>query len=164
MNAIILATQRRSVMALLSAGLVWAAFGCAPPEKAARGFRLPTGEVEDGRQVFTDMKCFSCHTVRNDDFPAPVADPPVPVAIGGLENTVITDGYLVTAVANPSHRIGRGLIDEILTKGDETRMLEVMSGQQSRMPDYTDLMTVRQLSDLVAYLHTRYEVVQPMAP
>ena len=139
-------------------------FACAPPEKSAAGFRLPDGDIASGRAVFQDMKCYACHRVRNTDFPPPVADPPVPVVLGGLESSQISDGYLVTAIINPNHRIGRTLIDQLLAQGDESRMLEVMSGTESRMPDYSELMTVRQLADLVAFLHTRYEIAHTMPP
>jgi hypothetical protein len=37
----------------------------------------------------------------------------------------------------------------------------VRSGTLSRMPDYTQTMTVRELADLVAYLQTKYELIDP---
>ena len=151
---------------LLLAALVCAllVITCAPPEKSPVGFRLPDGDVEAGRIVFDEMKCHACHMVRNEDFPPPIADPPVPVVLGGLESSQISDGYLVTAVINPNHRIGRNLIDQLLAQGDESRMLEIMSGTESRMPDYSEVMTVRELADLVAFLHTRYEIAHTMPP
>jgi hypothetical protein len=37
----------------------------------------------------------------------------------------------------------------------------VRSGTLSGMPDYTQTMTVRELADLVAYLQTKYELIDP---
>jgi hypothetical protein len=58
----------------------------------------------------------------------------------------MTDGYLVSAIINPSHAIARGLAE-----GD------VSVGNTSRMPDYARGMTVRQLVDIVAFLQSKYE-------
>jgi len=108
--------------------------------------------VEAGKAAFVELKCNACHRVEGMDFPEPVADPPVPVTLGGATPYVKSDGELVTSIINPSHRIARGFPKEAL-----------MSGDESRMADYSDVMTVRQLIDLVAFLHTRYEVV-PATP
>lgn len=83
--------------------------GCAPPEKSAAGFRLPDGDPEQGREVFVEMKCNARHTVKGLDLPAPVAEPLVPVPLGGVVDYRPTDGRFVTAIINPSHEIAPGL-------------------------------------------------------
>jgi hypothetical protein len=85
------------------------------------------------------------------DFPAPTAEPAVPVHLGGVVPAVRTDGELVTAIINPSHR---------LTGTRDRRMVE--SGGLSRMGDFTEAMTVRQLVDLVAFLQSEYDVQPPV--
>lgn len=139
--------MRTSSIAVLLAA---AAVACAPPEKSASGFRLPDGDVERGKEAFLELKCNACHQVRGVDLPAPVADPPVPVALGGIVDYRPTDGRFVTSIINPSHKIARGFPEELVKSGDE-----------SRMADYSDVMTVRQLVDLVAFLHTLYEYSPP---
>jgi len=54
----------------------------------------------------------------------------------------------VTSIINPSHKIHRGYSKEL-----------VESAGQSRMADYSEVMTIEQLVDLVAFLHSRYEVI-----
>jgi L-cysteine S-thiosulfotransferase len=141
----------RHEMAWIAAlGLAAAALGCGPARKSAAGFRLPDGDVEAGRVAFTQLGCASCHTVAGVDLPAPVADPPVPVVLGGLVTRERTDGELVTAIVDPSHKIAAGYAKQA-----------VMAGERSRMGDFSEAMTVRQLADLVSFLHSRYTVVRP---
>jgi hypothetical protein len=75
----------------------------------------------------------------------------VPIALGGTVDYQPTDGRFVTSVINPSHKLARGYPKQ-----------SIESGGISRMADYSDVMTVRQLVDLVAFLHSRYEFVPPM--
>lgn len=46
--------------------------------------------------------CHSCHKVSGMDLPAPTVQPPVVVALGGEIDSEMSDGYLVTAIINPS--------------------------------------------------------------
>jgi len=131
------------VLALGSIGIVM----CGPPEKSSSGFRLPDGDAARGQAAFVDLKCNACHRVQGLDLPAPIADPPVPVPLGGSVDYQPTDGKFVTSIINPSHKVGR-YPEELVKSGDE-----------SRMADYSDVMTVRQLVDLVAFLHSRYTYV-----
>jgi mono/diheme cytochrome c family protein len=126
---------------------------CNASRKSSAGFRLPDGDPERGRAVFAEMRCHTCHRIAGADFPAPTADPPVPVVLGGEVSYAKTDGDLVTSIINPSHKVVPGL-----------RREQVMRGDASRMPSYGDLMTVRQMIDLVAFLQSRYRVVRPGAP
>jgi hypothetical protein len=80
-----------------------------------------------------------------------VAEPAVPVSLGGQVPVAITDGYLVTSVIHPSHRLSA-----------RVEPAAVRSGRLSRMGDFNEAMSVRDLIDLVAYLQSRYSVVQPV--
>jgi sulfur-oxidizing protein SoxX len=95
------------------------------------------------------MRCNACHRVAGENQVAPVAEPAVPVVLGGRITRVMTDGALADSIVNPSHRIA-------YKSGTGVR-----AGTLSRMPDYTDAMTVRELADLIAYLQTKYELVDP---
>jgi sulfur-oxidizing protein SoxX len=77
----------------------------------------------------------------------------VPVELGGRVVRAKTDGELVTAIVDPSHRLAPGYKRE-----------DVQSGKLSRMGDYSEAMTVRELVDVVAFLQSRYEVVSPSVP
>jgi hypothetical protein len=65
---------------------------------------------------------------------------------------VVADGELVTSIINPSHRISA-----------RYERAAVKSGSLSRMGDFSEGMSVRDLADLVAYLQSRYIVVAPPA-
>jgi hypothetical protein len=125
---------------------------CVASSTSPAGFRLPPGDAARGRAAFAELRCHSCHRVPGMDFPAPTAEPAVPVHLGGVVPAVKTDGELVAAIIHPSHR---------LTGTRDRRMVE--SGGLSRMGDFTDAMTVRQLVDVVAFLQSRYEVQPPVA-
>jgi len=114
------------------------------------GFRLPeSGDVDRGRTAFVELQCHTCHRVVGDDqLPAPTADPAIPVALGGTLHEVRTDGYLVTSIIHPSHRLAGYPKDRVSVEG-------------ARMPDASYSMTVRQLIDITAYLQSRYKVVPP---
>jgi mono/diheme cytochrome c family protein len=76
---------------------------CAAPERSSTGFRLPEGEVAAGKAAFLELQCNACHQVKGMDLPGPVADPPVPVVLGGTVDYQPTDGRFVTSIVNPSH-------------------------------------------------------------
>lgn len=135
---------------LLIAVSVSGALGCAGSgERPGRGLALPAGDVENGKEAFVELRCHACHEVEGLDAPAPVATPQVDVELGGLAMREPTDGELLTAIVNPSHTIIPGREEE-----------RVMSGTGSRMADYREVMTVQQLIDLVAYLHSVYSTAR----
>jgi hypothetical protein len=83
--------------------------------------------------------------------PRPVAERPV--GLGGLVAMPPTDGELVTAIVEPSRRRAHGYPPEV-----------VSAGGLSPMGDFSDALTVRDLVDLVAFLHRRYEVQPAQMP
>jgi mono/diheme cytochrome c family protein len=127
-----------------------AALGGCAGRKSAAGFHLPDGDPARGQAVFVDMRCHTCHRVHGLDLPAPVAEPSVEVVLGGEVYAERTDGELVAAIVDPSHRLAPGY-----------RAATVKSGSLSRMPDYGDALSVRDMIDLVAFLHTRYKLLPP---
>ena len=120
------------------------AVGCGGRHSAA-GFRLPeNGSVDRGKQAFLDLECHSCHTVDRVELPDATPQLTLAVPLGGAVPEYRTDGYLVTSIIHPSHRIMKPRRDEYSVGGE------------SRMEDRTQTMTVRQLVDLVAFLQSRY--------
>jgi hypothetical protein len=125
---------------------------CDSGPRSPAGFRLPQGDVKQGKAVFLEMECYRCHWVAGvGDLPSPTVDPPVSVVLGGRVFEVRTDGYLVTSIINPSHRLTRKFRGPALT---------TESGE-SRMLDYNEVMTVHQLTDLVAFLQSTYQHMPP---
>lgn len=123
---------------------------CDAGRKGSAGFRLPDGDPERGRAVFVANRCHGCHVVAGEDLPAPVAEPAVPVTLGGRVPAAVTDGELVTSIINPSHRLAGWV-----------KPASVRSGTLSRMGDFNESLSVRDLVDLVAFLQSRYQVVPP---
>ncbi len=123
---------------------------CESERRSPAGFRLPEGDLERGRTAILALKCHACHEFVGGGFPEPVVDPPVPVRLGGQTPFVKTDGQLVTSIINPSHNLTYGHLEGLTQTGGE-----------SRMADYTEIMTVEQLVDIVAFLQSAYEVVPP---
>jgi L-cysteine S-thiosulfotransferase len=136
----------------LVASLALLASGCDSGPHSSSGFRLPPGgNAQQGKIAFVDFGCQKCHEVLGSDLPKPVVQPPVPVALGGVVDRQVTDGYLVSSIIYPSYQLAPYPKGEITVNG------------QSRMPHYTDKMTVQQLTDVVAFLQSEYVVQQPTA-
>lgn len=102
-------------------------------------FLVPPGEPAKGREAFVALECFACHEVQGEDFPkaSKRAQEPGP-ALTGMGSHHPAE-YFAESIVNPNRVIVQGAG---YTGSDGL----------SKMPDYGDVMTVRQLVDLVAYL------------
>ncbi len=110
---------------------------------------FPQGDVQAGKQVFTELKCYSCHEVIGEDYPDPSAITPTLGALGatGEKKPRL---YLVESIIAPSHQFATPRPPA----GQMTRDQNIQSGTRSRMSDYSEQLTVRELCDLVAYLES----------
>jgi len=140
----------RSLGYILVGAMLASALACDSGRKSATGFRLPEGDVERGKAAVLELKCHACHEIAGGEFTEPIADPPVPVRLGGETPYVRTDGQFVSSIINPSHQLAYGFRKEL-----------VESGGESRMANYNELMTVEQLIDIVVFLQSIYEVKPP---
>jgi L-cysteine S-thiosulfotransferase len=140
----------RFCIALLALAAVLEA--CTPnaPDSPA-GFRLPTGDPATGRQAFIDLRCYVCHQVKGVEvtFEGTGA---ASVALGGKVTRVKTYGELVTSIINPSHRVAPASPAKDAAPG---------GGSVMSIAALNDVMTVRQLVDLVAFLQPQYKVEPP---
>ncbi|MCP3981201.1 MAG: cytochrome c [bacterium] len=124
---------------LLAALLPILALACAQGTGESEGYSatvllLPEGDEERGKTAFVSLGCAACHTVAWDaDLPAPSAGTPAPEL--GLDVDSLGPGGLATSIVAPSHKVAEKY-------GDGT----------SPMADFSGTLTVRQLSDIVAYL------------
>lgn len=108
---------------------------------------LPEGDAEAGRAVFSQFECYTCHEVKGDDFPAPTVITPTYVSLGAGQGDE-SRAYLAESIIAPSHQFATPKPPDGKTAGD----VNIMSGRASRMTDFTDRMTVRQLIDVTTYL------------
>lgn len=135
--------MRIAVLSTLGVALLVSA-GCTSGRESGKGFALPAGDVEAGKAVFVAMNCGSCHSIRGESDTAPAGAKTL--KIGGTTTRLPTDGYLVTSIINPSHSIRyQEGVESTLPTG------------QSRMLNFNDALTVRQLVDLIAYLQSVHE-------
>lgn len=103
---------------------------------------LPGGDADAGRQVFVDLRCTACHRVEGE----PDLGEPVSTSVGpdlGPELAAQPLGNLATAIVAPSHAMS------IRTSPDTRGQVD---GVLSPMGDYSEVMTMRQLLDVLAYL------------
>lgn len=121
--------------------------GCNPE---SRGFALPPGNAEAGRQAFVELDCQHCHSIADELDKFTEGHPEVHFVLGGRTTRVRTYGDLVTSIINPSHKISFPSAD-----GHSD------NAGTSAMRVYNEVMTVQQLVDLTTYLQQTYEVVQP---
>ncbi len=133
-----LSHHRLILLLPLLAGL--AACGQQTPE-----FGLPEGDPEAGQALFVSYNCTTCHTVAGVDLPAPEAEGPVQIMLGGRVSRLKSYSELVTSVINPSHRFSRRL-----------RADDVSQDGESLMTVYNDVMTVTEMVNIVAFLEANY--------
>jgi len=140
---------KRAAVAMVCAA---ALEGCAPG--TALGVRLPLGDAGRGREAFVDLHCHACHRIDGQQFPPYPGAAAVAVMLGGHTSRIESYGDIVTSIVNPSHRLAR----------DYART--ATAGRESPMANeyLNDVMTVQQLVDLVAFLHTEYEYVSLPPP
>ncbi len=110
---------------------------------------LPAGDAAKGAEHFVSLGCVSCHTVTGVDLPEPEERGPARVRLGSRTGKTMSYGQLVTAVVNPSHKLAARYREE-----------EVSQDGESLMTQYNDIMTVTQLTDVVAFLAAQYEKAQ----
>jgi mono/diheme cytochrome c family protein len=104
-------------------------------------FALPPGDPKEGRGVFTKLECGTCHAIQGERLPdvSKSSDDVGPdLTRAGSHHPA---EYLAESIVNPNAVIviGRSYVG---------------ADGLSRMPDYSDVLTVRQLIDLVAYLRS----------
>jgi mono/diheme cytochrome c family protein len=113
-------------------------------------FLLPPGDPVEGRRVFVAMECFACHTVAEEQFPDETRIPsgPGPELTGmGTQHPA---EYFAESIMHPNRVI-------VLGPG------HTGWDSFSKMPSYADVMTLKQLIDVVAYLKSLTATDAPTA-
>ncbi len=114
----------------------------------AEYFFIPKGDPQSGRKAFEELKCTACHqTADQAGKNMPIAAKRGPVL--GPQQAAYPTGWIANSVVSPSHTIALnsdGQADE---------------GHLSRMGDFSEIMTVRQMIDLVAYIQSLREEDTP---
>ena len=139
----------------LSAAAMLVLAACDSESKVqAKGFHLPAGDIEVGKTLFVELKCFKCHSVAGVKIPDDDLPSLPEIILGGEVNRVKSYGELVTSIISPEHVVSPKYL-AILSEEEKKR------GAESPMPVFNEEMTVQQLIDLVAFLHSRYKLIEP---
>ena len=118
---------------------------CDRDDRMQGAIYLPEGDAAKGEMYFGSLGCVSCHSVIGAEPPDPAEAGPVRVLLGSRTGRRMSYGQLVTSIVNPSHRLStRYRKDEVSQQGE------------SLMTSYNDILTVTQLTDLIAYLQKHY--------
>ena len=126
---------------------------------------LPEGEVAAGELAFVNLRCHACHRVSGSpDLPPLETDKPGPDL--GLSLKGVSRGAIASSIIAPQHVN----VEEVEMWTDLTAEERIWLGPAqlpprseaerlpSRMREYTAVMTVRELTDLVSYLHSSASV------
>ena len=101
-------------------------------------FTLPPGDPAKGKEVFGRLECYGCHVVEGQGFPSKATDQTGPELTGmGAHHPA---EYLAESILNPNAVILTDVPDWVGPDG------------LSKMPTYSDSVTLEQWTDLVAYL------------
>lgn len=98
---------------------------------------LAAGDPVDGRKAFIDLKCTTCHSVSGNQLNGPSNSAP---ELGSMVAGLSADEIAVSIIA-PSHAAS--------SQGGLWR-----DDPHVDMGDYSRVMTVRQLMDIVSYLRS----------
>lgn len=140
----------RWLCTLVFAGMLSA---CDKGPEPVKGFILPEGDVERGKQVFVATGCLTCHTIKDEELPEPSIPRVLDIKLGGGVYRVKNYGELLTSIINPTHVVS--------AKYRATLDRDDRKDAKSPMPEFNDVINVTQLIDLTAFLHSRYELLQP---
>jgi mono/diheme cytochrome c family protein len=137
----------KSIFLLLMTVALSVTTGCVTPPKSGKGFTLPVGNAQAGRENYIIMQCNACHKIDGVDQFA--AEPELSIVLGGEVTRIETYGELVTSIINPSHKLAKGYPVDVVS----------MDGR-SKMKNYNDAMTVTQLTDLVSFVQSKYKLLE----
>ena len=117
------------------------------------GFPAQEGDINAGRQAFIDHQCHQCHSVAGVRIPPLAGASPPILELGGETSFAKSYAELMTSVINPNHVISERYREQLL--------LDATTPGESPMPmPHIDNMSVRQLIDLVAFLDSRYQLIE----
>ena len=138
--------MRNFLVSLVTLCVLVGLSACQKDERKQGDIYLPEGDAAKGQMHFVSLGCTGCHTVVDADLPEPAQPGPVRVILGSRTSANISYGQLVTSIVNPSHRLSPRYREEEVSRDGESLMIS-----------YNDVLTVTQLTDLVAFLQSSYK-------
>ena len=107
-------------------------------------FTLPPGDSASGKQLFVELECYKCHEVKGESLPT-VAETekgigPELSQMAGMH----PPEFFAESIVNPN---------AVIDPEDKEKGFLGPDGK-SRMPTYSEVLTVKQVADLAAYLNS----------
>ena len=107
-------------------------------------FTLPTGDPVEGKKLFIELECYKCHEVMGESFPlVGEGDKGIGPELSQMAGTHPPE-FFAESIVNPN-----AVIDP-----QDKEMGFLGADGKSRMPTYSDVLTVKQLADLATYLNS----------
>lgn len=105
-------------------------------------FTLPQGDPVQGRKIFTEVECYKCHEVKGEQFPVVAKTEkgvgPELSQMAGMHPVE----FFAEAIINP-----KAVVDP-----DAKEKGYLGEDGKSKMPDYGDILTMKQVVDIASYL------------
>ena len=105
-------------------------------------FTLPQGDSVEGKKLFVELECYKCHEVNGKSFPLlDEGDKGIGPELSQMADTHPRE-FFAESIVNPN-----AVIDP-----QDKELGFLGADGKSRMPTYSDVLTVKQLADLSTYL------------
>lgn len=137
----------RAIALFVAACSVLLTLACEIGPRSGAGLRLPNGDVVRGKQAFQDLGCNRCHSIAGEARTTVDSPEDVIIVLGGKVPHIETHGELVTSIVNPSHGFPSHYEREDITIEGSSKMI-----------NFNETMTVKQLIDLTEYLQSKYSL------
>ena len=107
-------------------------------------FTLPPGDAGEGKKLFVDLECYKCHEVAGESFP-----------IVGKDDKGIGPELSQMADTHPPEFFAESIVNPNAVIDPQDKEMGFLGADgKSKMPTYSDVLTVKQLADLATYLHS----------
>lgn len=107
-------------------------------------FTLPKGDPAAGRELFVEAECYKCHEVKGEKLP--------PLEPGeervGPELSQMAGAHPLEFFAESIVNPNASIVADAKERG------YVEADGRSKMPDFSDVLTVKQVADLASYIES----------
>jgi mono/diheme cytochrome c family protein len=103
---------------------------------------LPPGDALEGKKIFVELECYKCHEIKGESFP-----------LVGNGDKGIGPELSQMAGKHPSEFFAESIVNPNAVIDPQDKEMGFLGPDgQSRMPTYSDALTVKQVADLATYL------------
>ena len=107
-------------------------------------FTLSPGDGGEGRKLFVELECYKCHEVKGESFP-----------VVGEDDKGIGPELSQMAGMHPPEFFAESIINPNAVIDPQDKEAGFLGADgKSRMPTYSDVLTVKQVSDVATYLNS----------